>query len=89
MAETLRIGYIGAGGICRQRHLPGFAQIEDVEQVAVANRSVQSGDAVAQEFGLQDVHDDWRESGGARKTSHIIVDSAPGLTSIATSPRRR
>jgi len=35
MADKIRIGIIGAGGIFRTRHFPGLAQIDDAEVVAI------------------------------------------------------
>lgn len=58
--STVRIGIIGAGGIVKQRHLPGLAKIPDVQVVAVCNRSRESGEAVAREWGIPDVMTDWR-----------------------------
>jgi predicted dehydrogenase len=58
MAETIRIGLIGAGANTRSRHIPGFQAIEGVELVAVCNRSMESGQAVADEFGIERVTTD-------------------------------
>ena len=52
MADKIRIGIIGAGGIFRTRHFPGLAQIDDAEVVAICNRSEASGGKIAAEFGL-------------------------------------
>ena len=52
MADKIRIGIIGAGGIFRTRHFPGLAQIDDAEVVAICNRSEESGGKIAAEFGL-------------------------------------
>ena len=52
MSSSIRIGIIGAGDIFRRRHFPGLAQINDVELVAICNRSEESGRAIAGEFGL-------------------------------------
>lgn len=49
---TLKIGIIGAGGNTRSRHIPGFQAIDDVEVTAVCNRSAESGQRVADEFGI-------------------------------------
>ncbi len=57
----LRIGIIGAGGIVRLRHLPGLRGIDGVAVTAVCNRSRESGEAVACEWGIPDVMTDWRE----------------------------
>jgi predicted dehydrogenase len=59
MAETVTIGVIGAGGIFRDRHFPALSGMEDVEVVAVANRSTESAREVVDEFDLgADVGDD-------------------------------
>jgi predicted dehydrogenase len=58
--EPLRIGIIGAGGIVKSRHLPGLRQINGVDVLAVCNRSRASGEAVAREWGIPRVMDDWR-----------------------------
>jgi predicted dehydrogenase len=58
--EKLRIGIIGAGGIVRSRHLPALRAVEGVEVVVVCNRSRESGEAVAREYGIPEVMTDWR-----------------------------
>ena len=59
--KRVRIGIIGAGGIVKSRHLPGLGQIEGVAVVAVCNRSRASGEAVAREWGIPEVAEDWPE----------------------------
>jgi predicted dehydrogenase len=58
VAETLRVGFIGAGANTRLRHIPGLASVEGVELVAVCNRSIESGHRVADQFGIDRVTDD-------------------------------
>lgn len=58
--DTLRIGFIGAGGICRSRHLPGLAALDGVEVVVVCNRSTESSERVAGDFGIPEVDTDWQ-----------------------------
>ncbi len=52
MADKIRIGIIGAGGIFRNQHFPGLAGIEDAEVAAICNRSEESARKIAGEFGL-------------------------------------
>ncbi len=59
--ETVRIGFIGLGGICRQRHVPGFQKIDGVELSAVVNRSRESSERAAAEFGIPTVCDSWED----------------------------
>ena len=58
---TLSIGLIGAGANTRLRHIPGFQEIDGVEVVAVCNRSRESAQKVAADFGIPDVVEDWKE----------------------------
>ena len=59
--EVVRVGLIGAGRNTRERHLPGFQKIAGVEVVAVANRSRESGQVVADSFNIPTVYDNWRD----------------------------
>ena len=58
--DFLRIGFIGAGGNTRLRHLPGFLTCKGVDPLVVCNRSLESTQKVAQEFGIPQVAEDWR-----------------------------
>ena len=75
--DTIRIGYVGAGGNTRLRHLPGFAAIDGVESVSVANRSRESGQRVADQFGLSTVYDSWGELIEADDTDAICIGTWP------------
>jgi predicted dehydrogenase len=59
--EAVRVGLIGAGLNTRDRHIPGFRKVDGVEIVAVANRTRESGQRVADQFNIPQVYDDWRE----------------------------
>lgn len=58
--DTIGIGFIGAGGIARQRHIPGLKAIPGVKLVAVCNRSEESSRKAATEFGFGAVESDWQ-----------------------------
>ncbi len=49
---ALRIGFIGAGGIVRQRHYPGLKDLPGVELAGVVNSSPESTARAAQEYGI-------------------------------------
>jgi predicted dehydrogenase len=49
------VGFIGAGRNTCDRHIPGFSKQPGVEFVAVANRSRESGERVAKQFGIRRV----------------------------------
>ncbi len=59
--DTIRIGFIGLGGICRERHVPGLRKIPGVEIVAVANRSRKSTEAAAKEFDIPVACRHWQD----------------------------
>ncbi len=75
--EILRIGFIGAGGNTRLRHIPGFMKCEGVEPVVLCNRSMESSQKVAEEFGVPRVAGDWRE---------IVQDPRVDAVCIGTWP---
>jgi predicted dehydrogenase len=79
MSDTIRIGIAGAGGIARQRHLPGFARIDGVEVVSIANRSRLSSEQVAQEFGIGHVHENWQALVADREIDAVVIGTWPYL----------
>jgi predicted dehydrogenase len=58
--RKIRVGLVGAGGNTRALHIPGFAKQDDVQIVAVANRSRESSQRVANEFAIPKIHDHWQ-----------------------------
>jgi predicted dehydrogenase len=61
MAEAdIRVGLIGAGRNVRDRHIPGFQKVAGCEIVAVANRSLESGQRVAEQFNIPRVYPSWQ-----------------------------
>jgi len=74
---TLRVGFVGAGNNTRRRHIPGFQKQPDVDLVAVANRTKESGERVAREFGLARVYEDWRDLVRARDVDAVCIGTWP------------
>jgi predicted dehydrogenase len=74
---TIRVGFIGAGKNTRERHIPGFQKCEGVDFVAVANRSTESGERVAKEFGIKRVYGDWRELLKAPDIDAVCIGTWP------------
>jgi predicted dehydrogenase len=75
--QTIRVGFIGAGANTRLHHLPKLRAQPGVELVAVANRSKESGERVAKEFGVARVHDDWRKVVTAPDVDAICIGTWP------------
>lgn len=83
-ATPVRIGFIGAGGIARQRHLPGLKAIDGVELVAVANRTRASSERVATEWGFSEVCDDWHAVIEQHDVDAVFIATPPYLHCEAT-----
>lgn len=77
--ETIRIGFVGAGANTRLRHLPGFKAMPGVELVSVANRSRDSGQRIADEFGIHTVYDNWVDLIEADDTDAICIGTWPNM----------
>ena len=77
--SKIRIGIIGAGANTRAMHIPKLQAIKGVEVVSVCNRSRESGEKVAQEFGIKEVCEVWDE---------IVTDETLDAVVIGTWPNR-
>jgi predicted dehydrogenase len=75
--KPIRVGFVGAGANTRKHHIPKLKAQPGVELVAVANRSKESGERVAKEFGIARVHDDWRQVVEARDVDAICIGTWP------------
>ena len=60
-SKKLRVGIVGAGGIVRQRHLPGLQALPNVQVVAVCNAQPDSARKIAHDFSIPEVMGDWAE----------------------------
>lgn len=74
---TIRVGIVGAGANTRLKHIPGLRAMEGVEIVSVANRSRESGERVAREFGIPTVYDNWLDLVEADDTDAIVIGTWP------------
>jgi len=74
---TLRIGLIGAGANTRLQHIPGFQGIDGVEITAVCNRSRESGQKVADEYGIPQVFENWEELIQSDEVDAICIGTWP------------
>ncbi len=82
--QNIRVGFVGAGNNTRRHHIPKLRAQAGVELVAVANRTKESGDRVAREFGIARVHDDWREVVRARDVDAVCIGTWPYLHAEVT-----
>jgi len=77
--QTIRVGLVGAGNNTRIRHIPGLRALPGVELVSVANRTRESGERVAREFGIGRVHEHWRDVVGADDVDAVCIGTWPYL----------
>lgn len=75
----IRIGVIGAGANTRAKHIPLLQAQPGVEIVTVANRTRESSERVAKEFGIARVAADWREIVSARDVDAVVIGTWPYL----------
>lgn len=77
MSTPIRIGFIGLGGICRARHVPGLRAIPGVELVVVANRSEASSRAAAEECGIPEIAASWTDVVARDDIDAVIIGTWP------------
>ena len=75
--ETVRVGFIGAGAICRTKHLPGLAAIDGAEVVAVCNRSEESARKVAADFNIPHIESDWKKLIAREDLDAVFIGTWP------------
>lgn len=78
-SEPIRLGFIGAGSICEQRHLPNLAKMPGVELVAVCNRSPESSRRIREKWGFARTADDWRQVIEASDIDAVFIGTWPYL----------
>jgi predicted dehydrogenase len=79
LAGSIGVGVVGAGGIVRDRHIPGFKQIPGVELVGVVNRSEESSRRAMEEFGFGKTYPTWRAVLDDPDVSAVVVATWPYL----------
>ena len=82
--ETVKVGIIGAGGNTRSKHIPGLQAIEGVEIVGVCNRSQESSQRVADEFGIPKTYGNWQDTIADPDTNAIVIGTWPYMHCRAT-----
>jgi predicted dehydrogenase len=82
--RTIRVGFVGAGANSRKHHIPKLKAQPGVELAAVANRSKESGDRIAGEFGIARVYADWRELVRAPDIDAVCIGTWPNTHSEIT-----
>jgi predicted dehydrogenase len=76
-ARSIRVGIVGAGNNSRSKHIPGFKSLPEVEVSGVANRSLESGQRVADEFGIPRVYSNWLELVHSAEIDAVCIGTWP------------
>jgi predicted dehydrogenase len=79
MTERIGIGLVGAGGIARARHVPGFRALPDVEIVGVVNRTPDSTARAAAELAIPRTYAGWAELVADPDVDAVVVAAWPYL----------
>jgi predicted dehydrogenase len=83
-SRPLGLGFVGAGTIARERHVPGFRALPRVELVAVATSSLASAEAVARDLGFRRAHARWRDIIHDPDVDAVVVTTWPDLHATVT-----
>ena len=75
--DTIRVGVVGAGANTRTHHIPKLQAIDGVEVISVCNRSRESSERAAQEFGIPTIYENWQELVAASDTNAIVIGTWP------------
>jgi predicted dehydrogenase len=77
--SSIRIGIVGLGANTRLRHVPGLRACPQVEIVGVCNRSWQSSQAAAEEFGIPKVYSAWSELVADSELDAVVIGTWPAM----------
>ena len=75
--DVVRVGLIGAGANVRNVQIPGFRRIPECEIVAVANRSLESSQRVAEEFDIPRAYAHWAELLADESIDAVLIGTWP------------
>lgn len=77
--DKIRVGIIGAGQNTRKMHIPKLMALPGVELTEVANRSIASGQKVADDFNIAKVLPGWQDIIASDDINAIVIGTWPYL----------
>ena len=75
--DVVRVGLIGAGANVRNVQIPGFRRMPECEIIAVANRSLESSQRVADEFDIPRAYSHWGELLEDEDVDAVLIGTWP------------
>ena len=80
----INVGFIGAGANTRNAHIPKLLEQNGVVAYGVSNRTYRSGEAVAKEFGIENVYNSWEELLDDENIDAVCIGTWPNMHSTLT-----
>ena len=80
MSKKLKVGVIGAGGICRRVHLPSLAEIDNCQIVAICDRHEEKSKPLAEKYGIPQTYTNHHEMLANENMDAVFVLVQPDLT---------
>ncbi|MGH2530895.1 MAG: Gfo/Idh/MocA family protein [Thermomicrobiales bacterium] len=77
--DNVRVGIVGAGWVAQNRHLPGLRHLPGVDVQLIWSRRLENARAVAADFGIPGVAQDWRAVVESPDVDAVIVATPPNL----------
>ena len=71
--DKVRVGYIGAGNFSRNKILPNFQALDNVDLVAVSNSSEESSLKVQEQFGFSRIEKDWSNLLESKDIDAVVI----------------
>ena len=75
--DNIRVGIIGAGKNTTSKHIPNLQAIEGVDIIGVCNRTTESSQRVANEFGIPLVYENWWDITDAGDLHAVVIGTWP------------
>ena len=73
----LTVAIIGSGKSAAEHHIPGYLSMPDVEVIALADTDAERARAVARQFGIRGIYEDYAVMLKRRRPQLVSVCSAP------------